>query len=229
MFDVPKLTASSDRYLKQVDDIKRFVTQKAHENPATEIAHILHTKREPMGIIPTMVDRAIESNRKYFMSAPEGEPPVGHYLNMRRLPSDFLDLLVRGKTTYEKLADTCARDGLDELHQDVRTATGFAVLAGYPQHRWVIQGYRDYQRIYDMMFRETVARIAGAGNNFDGPGCDWPLSPACKGMLATHINVIPFACPWDKVVFFKVCSMCWRDYVDSYQISASLGTGLTPG
>ncbi|WP_131824158.1 hypothetical protein [Mycobacteroides abscessus] len=76
MFDVPKLTASSDRYLKQVDDIKRFVTQKAHENPATEIAHILHTKREPMGIIPTMVDRAIESNRKYFMSAPEGEPAL---------------------------------------------------------------------------------------------------------------------------------------------------------
>ncbi|WP_146190933.1 hypothetical protein [Mycobacteroides abscessus] len=231
MFDVPDyvLTASSDRYLKQASDIKQFVGEKARENPATGIAYVLHAKREPMGVIPTMVDRVIENNRKFFTSGPNGEPPVGHYLNMDRLPSDFLDQLVGGKTTYEKLADACARDGFDELHQHVRTATGFALLAGYPQHRWVIHGCGDYQRAYDMVRYETIARITGAGHNFDAPGCDWPLSPACKGMLANHINVIPFACPWDKVVFFKVCSMCWQDYVERYQISASLGTGLTPG
>lgn len=214
--------AASDRYLQQNSDLKRYAYTYARNYELTTPAYVLDQKRADNGVITSMVDRVVKKARDHMMAGEGFTRPTGRYLSMDKLPADHLAQLLSGKMTYEWLVNRCEVE-YDDEHVKTRTAIG--LVASHPDHFWVCRGYSDFARLHEML----SANVLGVQQKFAGPGCDWPLSPACDGRLAPAVFVVPFARPSDFLVFCNICKFCWSKFVQKNQISATLGTGLVPG
>ncbi|SIJ03555.1 Uncharacterised protein [Mycobacteroides abscessus subsp. bolletii] len=230
-FPSPAATAASDGALQTNRFIKNYTADFGRRFPRFAPAQIIYGKHSDNSVVASMVDRAVEkSHREYFMSGGELVPPTGKYLNLERVKADDKSALIAGKMTFDQIIEKCARDDYEHDHPHVRTAIGYALVAQYPQYRWLIQKQDDLDIVRELV---NYAIIGTQNSNVHGgnvgPGCDWPLSPGCNGRFSQTVHVIPFPRPSELVVFCKVCSSCWDDYVAKYQISGGYSSGLSAG
>lgn len=230
-FPSPATTAASDGYLQRSKFIKGYTEDFGRRFPRFASALIIDRKHADNSVVASMVDKAVEnSRREYFMSGAELVPPTGKYLNLERVKADDKSALIAGKITFSQIIEKCDSDDYEHDHPDVKTAIAYAVMAQHPQYRWLIHSQDDLDRVHELI---TYAIIGAQTRNIHGgnagPGCDWPLSPGCDGRFSEAIHVIPFPRPNELVVFCKICSSCWGDYVKKYQISGGYSSGLIPG
>lgn len=230
-FPSPATTAASDGALQTNRFIKNYTADFGRRFPRFAPAQIIYGKHADNSVVASMVDRAVEkSHREYFMSGGELVPPTGKYLNLERVKADDKSALIAGKMTFDQIIEKCARDDYDHDHPHVKTAIAYALMAERPQYRWLIQKQDDPDLVCELMNYDILGvqqrNINGANV---GPGCDWPLSPGCNGRFSQTVHVIPFPRPNELVVFCKVCSSCWDDYVKKYQISGGYSSGLLAG
>lgn len=227
----PATTAKSDGALQTNRFIKNYTADFGRRFPRFAPAQIIYGKHADNSVVASMVDRAVEkSRREYFMAGDNLVPPTGKYLDLSRVKADDKSALIAGKMTFNQIIEKCARDDYDYDHPDVATAIAYALLAEYPQYRWLIQKQDDLDIAHEMMkyaIIGTQTKNIQGGNA--GPGCDWPLSPGCDGRFSQTVYVIPFPRPSELVVFCKVCSTCWDNYLKTYQISGGYSSGLIPG
>lgn len=230
-FPSPATTAASDGALQTNRFIKNYTAYFGRRFPRFAPAQIIYGKHADNSVVASMVDRAVEkSHREYFMSGGELVPPTGKYLNLERVKADDKSALIAGKMTFDQIIEKCDRDDYEHDHPNVKTAIAYALVAEYPQYRWLIQKQDDPDIVCELMNYDILGaqqrNINGANA---GPGCDWPLSPGCNGRFSQTVHVIPFPRPSELVVFCKVCSSCWDDYVKKYQISGGYSSGLLAG
>ncbi|SHP12931.1 Uncharacterised protein [Mycobacteroides abscessus subsp. abscessus] len=230
-FPSPATTAASDGALQTNRFIKNYTADFGRIFPRFAPAQIIYGKHADNSVVVSMVARAVEkSHREYFMSGGELVPPTGKYLNLERVKADDKSALIAGKMTFDQIIEKCTRDDYDCDHPHVKTAIAYALVAEYPQYRWLIQKQDDLDIVRELM---NYAIIGTSTKNIKGgnvgPGCDWPLSPGCNGRFSQTVHVIPFPRPNELVVFCKVCSSCWDDYVKKYQISGGYSSGLIAG
>ncbi|SIJ34450.1 Uncharacterised protein [Mycobacteroides abscessus subsp. abscessus] len=230
-FPSPATTAASDGALQTNRFIKNYTAVFGRRFPRFAPAQIIYGKHADNSVVASMVDKAVEkSHREYFMSGAELVPPTGKYLNLERVKADDKSALIAGKVPLGQIIEKCARDDYEHDHPRVRTAIGYALVAQYPQYRWLIQKQDDPDLVRELMNYDILGaqqrNINGANA---GPGCDWPLSPGCDGRFSQTVYVIPFPRPSELVVFCKVCSTCWDNYLKTYQISGGYSSGLIPG
>lgn len=230
-FPSPATTAKSDGALQTNRFIKNYTVYFGRRFPRFAPAQIIYGKHADNSVVASMVDRIVEkSHREYFMAGDNLSPPTGKYLNLERVKADDKSALIAGKMTFNQIIEKCARDDYEHDHPNVKTAIAYALVAEYPQYRWLIQKQDDPDLVCELMNYDILGvqqrNINGANA---GPGCDWPLSPGCNGRLSQTVHVIPFPCPNELVVFCKVCSSCWDDYVKKYQISGGYSSGLSAG
>lgn len=230
-FPSPATTAASDGALQTNRFIKNYTADFGRRFPRFAPAQIIYGKHADNSVVVSMVDRAVEkSHREYFMSGGELVPPTGKYLNLERAKADDKSALIAGKMTFDQIIEKCDRDDYEHDHPHVKTAIAYALVAEYPQYRWLIQKQDDLDIVRELM---NYAIIGTQNSNVHGgnigPGCDWPLSPGCNGRFSQTVHVIPFPRPSELVVFCKVCSSCWDDYVKKYQISGGYSSGLSAG
>lgn len=230
-FPTPATTATSDGFIQRSKFIKGYTEDFGRRFPRFVSALIIDRKHADNSVVASMVDKAVEkSSREYFMSGAGLVPPTGQYLNLARVKADDRSALISGKMSEAQIFQKCARDEYDHDHPDVKTAIAYAVMAQHPQYRWLIHSQDDLDRVHELI---TYAIIGAQTRNIHGgnagPGCDWPLSPGCDGRFSEAVHVIPFPRPNELVVFCKICSSCWDDYVKKYQISGGYSSGLIPG
>ncbi|SHZ19094.1 Uncharacterised protein [Mycobacteroides abscessus subsp. abscessus] len=230
-FPSPATTAASDGYLQRSKFVKEYAYYFGRRFPRYAPALIIYGKHAENSVLASMVDKTIENNqREYFSSGLALGLPAGQYLNPDRVKADDRSALISGKMSEAQIFQKCARDEYDHDHPDVKTAIAYAVMAQHPQYRWLIHSQDDLDRVHELI---TYAIIGAQTRNIHGgnagPGCDWPLSPGCDGRFSEAIHVIPFPRPNELVVFCKICSSCWDDYVKKYQISGGYSSGLIPG
>lgn len=230
-FPSPATTAASDGALQTNRFIKNYTADFGRRFPRFAPAQIIYGKHADNSVVASMVDKAVEkSHREYFMSGTELVPPTGKYLNLERVRADDRSALIAGKVPFNQIIEKCARDDYEHDHPRVKTAMAHALIAEHPQYRWLIQKQDDLDIVQELM---NYAIIGTQTNNINGgnvgPGCDWPLSPWCNGRFSQTVYVIPFPRPNELVVFCKVCSSCWDDYVKKYQISGGYSSGLLAG
>lgn len=230
-FPSPATTAKSDGALQTNKFIKDYTVGFGQRFSRFAPAQIIYGKHADNSVVASMVDKAVDkSHGEYFMSGAELVPPTGKYLNLERVKADDKSALIAGKMTFNQIIEKCARDDYDDDHPHVKTAIAYALVAEYPQYRWLIQKQDDLDLVCELMnyaIIGTQAKNIKGGNV--GPGCDWPLSPGCDGRFSQTVHVIPFPRPNELVVFCKVCSTCWDNYVKTYQISGGYSSGLIPG
>lgn len=227
----PATTAASDGALQTNRFIKNYTADFGRRFPRFAPAQIIYGKHADNSVVVSMVDRAVEkSRREYFMSGVELGPPTGKYLNLSRVKADDKSSLIAGKITFSQIIQKSARDEYEYDHPDVKTAIAYALLAEYPQYRWLIQKQDDLDIVRELMNYAIIGtQTKNVHGDNVGPGCDWPLSPGCDGRFSQTVYVIPFPRPNDLVIFCKVCSTCWDSYVKTYQISGGYSSGLIPG
>lgn len=224
-------TAKSDGALLTNKFIKDYTVGFGRRFSRFAPAQIIYGKHADNSVVASMVDKAVEkSRREYFMAGDNLSPPTGKYLNLSRVKADDKSVLIAGKMTFGQIIEKCARDEYDDDHPRVKTAIAYALVAEYPQYRWLIQKQDDLDLVCELMnyaIIGTSTKTIKGGNV--GPGCDWPLSPGCDGRFSQTVYVIPFPRPSELVVFCKVCSTCWDNYLKTYQISGGYSSGLIPG
>ncbi|WP_146190938.1 hypothetical protein [Mycobacteroides abscessus] len=223
--------AKNDQILQPDKDSLRFVREIAHENAAAKIAHVLDQKHDNNGIITVTADKIVSESRvNYFSSGANGELPTGRYLNLARLPRDYTNQLINGSMPYERLMKICSADNYEYHDAPVQDRTGFALVSGYPKHKWIVRSVTDYRRVYDILFYSSIGARARmiAGKPQDSQ-CDWPLSRSCNGMAALTTFIIPVRRRPENIAFLRVCSNCWERFVAENQISARITSGLVAG
>ncbi len=230
-FPSPATTAASDGTLQTSKFVKNYTADFGRRFPRFAPAQIIYGKHADNSVVASMVDRAVEkSHREYFMSGAGLIPPTGKYLNLGRIKADDKSVLIGGKITFSQIIEKCSRDEYGHDSPYVKTAIAYALVAQYPQHRWLIQNPEDLDLIYELMNYSIIGTRTRNIHGCDiGPGCDWPLSPGCDGRFSQTVYVIPFPSPNELVVFCKVCSTCWDAYIKQNQITGGYSSGLIPG
>ncbi|WP_237075722.1 hypothetical protein [Mycobacteroides abscessus] len=230
-FPSPATAAASDGSLQRSKFIKNYTEDFGRKFPRFASALIIYGKHADNSVVASMVDRAVEkSRREYFMAGENLAAPTGKYLNLGRIKADDKSVLIGGKITFEQIIEKCSRDEYDHDSPYVKTAIAYALVAQYPQHRWLIQNQDDLDLIRELLNYSIIGnqtRNIHGGNI--GPGCDWLLSPGCNGRFSQAVHVIPFPRPNELVVFCKVCSTCWDAYIKQNKITGGYSSGLIPG
>ncbi|WP_234795638.1 hypothetical protein [Mycobacteroides chelonae] len=230
-FPSPATTAASDGSLQRSKFIKNYTEDFGRKFPRYAPALIIYGKHADNSVVASMVDKSVEKSRhEYFMAGDNLPVPSGKHLNLSRIKPDDKCALIAGKITFDQIIEKCARDDYECDHSHVKTAIAYALVAQYPQYRWLIQNQDDLDLIRELLNYSIIgAQTRNIHGSNIGPGCDWPLSPGCNGRFSQTVHVIPFPRPNDLVVFCKVCSTCWDNYMNKYQISGGYSSGLSAG